>query len=234
MTTIAPTERTRLRRAHERGSHDSQDIHAILDASIVAHVGHVIDGSPVVIPTLHWREGDRVYWHGSAASRMLRAVEEAPVCLTVTQIDGLVLARSAFHHSVNYRSAMLFGIARKVTDPASKEAHLRTMIEGLFPGRWDALRPINGQELKATTVMWMPIDEASAKVRSGAPKDDEEDYALPIWAGVVPFATALQAPLDCPRQHAAAAPPTKALRALAGKLGFDAAALSGPSARAAS
>jgi len=195
----APSERARVRRLHERGHYDRATIDAILDAMPLCHVGIVAGGAPVVTPTLQWREGDHVYWHGSAASRMLRAAEGAEVCLTVSLLDGLVLARSAFHHSVNFRSVMLFGRAQKVADPADKAMRLRAFVEGLYPGRWETLRAITEQELKATTVLTMPIIEASAKVRTGAPIDDEEDYALPIWAGVVPVQLALLAPEPDPR-----------------------------------
>ena len=142
MTAKAPSERTRVRRLHERGRYDPATIHAILDAAPWCHVGYVIDGAPYVTPTLHWRDGDWVYWHGSAASQMLRKSEGEPVCLTVSLLDGYVLARSAFNHSVNYRSAMLFGPAVKVADPAAKDAQLRRFVEGLFPGRWKELRPM--------------------------------------------------------------------------------------------
>lgn len=182
-----PSDRTRVRRLPERGAYDRSTIDAILDAMPVAHVGYTIDGQPFVTPTLQWREGDHVYWHGSAASRMLGRVEGAAVCLTVTLIDGMVLARSAFHHSMNYRSVMLLGRAHAVTDPAEKEARLRTFVESQFPGRWDLLRPVTSQELKGTAVLGMPIDEASAKVRTGPPHDDEADESLDIWAGVLPI-----------------------------------------------
>lgn len=183
----APSERVRVKRVHERGHYDRETVAAILDAMPLAHVGYVFDGQPYVTPTLQWREGDRVYWHGSSASRMLEASEGADVCLTVTLFDGLVLARSAFHHSANYRAVMILGRAEKVSDPEKKERHLKTFVDGMMPGRWDMLRPMTRQEAKATTVLSMPIDEASAKIRTGMPKDDEEDYALPIWAGVLPL-----------------------------------------------
>lgn len=189
-----PSERTRVRRLHERGRYDAATVHATLDAAPWCHVGYVIDGAPFVTPTLHWRDGDWVYWHGSAASRMLRQAEGAPVCLTVSLLDGYVLARSAFNHSVNYRSAMLFGTAVKVDDCAEKEAQLRLFLEGLFPGRWDELRPMTEQELKATTVLKMRIDEASAKVRTGPPGDADE-AAVPVWAGVLPVETRFAAPI---------------------------------------
>ena len=155
----------------------------ILDAMPICSVGYVFNGQPYVTPTLQWREGEHMYWHGSSASRMLETVDEADVCVTVTLIDGFVMARSAFHHSANYRSVMALGRARKVTDRDEKEARLKVFVDGLFPGRWDILRPMNPQEFKATTVLSLPLSEASAKIRTGGPKDDEEDYALPIWAG---------------------------------------------------
>jgi len=188
-----PSPRTRARRVHERARYDRESLNAILDAGLICHVGYVFDGYPVVTPTIYWREGDAVFWHGSSASRMIRANTEAEVCLTVTHLDGLVLARSAFHHSANYRSAMLFGRARAVEDDAAKIRHLKGLVDSLYPGRWESLRPINAQELKATKVLWMPIDEASAKVRAGGPKDDAEDMADPVWAGVAPLPVGLGA-----------------------------------------
>jgi nitroimidazol reductase NimA-like FMN-containing flavoprotein (pyridoxamine 5'-phosphate oxidase superfamily) len=184
------TQRTRLRRRHQRGSYDLETLYAILDATPLCTVGYVIDGKPAVTPTLQWREGDTVYWHGSSASRALRAAEGTDVCLTVAQLDGWVLARSAFHHSANYRSAMLFGRATRVPDELKAEK-LRAFIEGLYPGRWAALRPVTPQELKATTLLGLPIREASAKVRAGGAVDDEEDYSWPVWAGVLPVTTVL-------------------------------------------
>ena len=185
MTDLEKTEHSRVKRLHERGAYDRATVYAILDATPLCHVAYVVDGQPIVTPTLQWREGDRIYWHGSSASRMLRRAEGQPVCLTVTHMDGLVLARSAFHHSANYRSVMLFGAPEKVTG-AEKEARLETFVEGLYPGRWQTLRPMTAQEDKATTVLTMPIAEGSAKVRAGPPVDDEDDYALPIWSGVIP------------------------------------------------
>ncbi|MCK6449391.1 MAG: pyridoxamine 5'-phosphate oxidase family protein [Alphaproteobacteria bacterium] len=202
-----PSERTRVKRLPERGCYDRAAIDAVLDAMPLAHVAYVLDGAPIVTPTLQWREGDHVYWHGSAASRMLEAAEDAPVCMAVTLMDGLVLARSAFHHSVNYRSVMLMGRAAKVADPAEKELRLRNFVDGLFAGRWDMLRPANRQELKATTVLTMPITEASAKLRAGPPKDDDEDYALPIWAGVLPIRLTVGQPIDDPRNKPGLKPP---------------------------
>lgn len=196
-----PTAFTRVKRLPERGRYDRDTLDAILDAGFVCHVGHVIDGQPVVTPTAYWREGDHLYFHGSAASRMLRSLGQDGVrcCVTVTHTDGLVLARSAFHHSMNYRSAMIFGTARPVTDDGAKRAALRAFVERLMPGRWDTLRPMTDQEVKATTVLRIGLDEASAKVRTGPPKDDEEDYALPIWAGVLPLATVAGEPVPDPR-----------------------------------
>ncbi|QAX28274.1 pyridoxamine 5'-phosphate oxidase family protein [Leisingera sp. NJS204] len=196
--TALKSERSRLRRAHERGVYDREAVYQVLDAMPLGHIGYQINGSTSVLPTLQWREGDHVYWHGSAASRAIRAMEGAEVCLTVTCMDGYVLARSAFHHSVNFRSAMLFGVAEKVTDEDAKAASLKTMVDHIFPGRREALRPMTSQELKATALLRMPIEEGAAKVRSGPPKDDEEDYALPIWAGVVPMALELKPPQPDP------------------------------------
>ena len=171
-----------------RGSHDRQIVDAILDAAFVAHVGFVVDGQPFVIPTLFGRAGDKLYLHGSAASRMLRTLEAGVhVCLTVTLVDGLVLARSAFHHSMNYRSVVIFGTARKIDDPEQKNEALRVISEHLIAGRWEQVRPPSSQELKATAVLEVMIEEASAKTRTGGPVDDEEDYALPVWAGVLPL-----------------------------------------------
>lgn len=203
----APSERVRVKRAHERGKYDAQSIHAILDATPLAHVGYTIGEQPFVTPTLQWREGDRVYWHGSSASRALKSSEAAEVCLTVTLMDGFVMARSAFHHSVNYRSVMVLGTAEKITDPDEKELRLKHFVDGLFPGRWDMLRPVTGTEIKATTVLSMPIDEASAKIRTGPPIDDEEDYALSIWSGIIPIKSQLLAPEPDPRNLAGLTPP---------------------------
>ena len=187
MSDYTQTERTRVRRAHERGTHDRDTIHAILDAGFLCHVGFQQDGQTFVIPTLYWREGERVMVHGSSASRMLRALEAgADACLTVTHLDGLVLARSAFHHSANFRSVVLLGRATPVTERDEKTQVLKNFVDGLYPGRWDALRPMNEQEFKATSVVAFDLNEVSAKVRSGGPIDDDEDYALPIWAGVIP------------------------------------------------
>lgn len=192
----APRARTRLRRAHELGRYDRASIDAILDAMPLCHVGYVLDGAPVVTPTLQWREGDRVFWHGSSASRFLARAAGAQVCLTVSIFDGMVLARSAFNHSVNYRSVMLFGTATVIEDPTVKAQHLETFLEATFPGRWRELRPMSQQELKATAVLSMPIVEASAKVSAGMPSDEAGDYHWPVWAGVVPVTLVTGAPQD--------------------------------------
>lgn len=207
MSQKAPSVRTRIKRGHNRAHYDAETVHAILDATPVCNVGYVVDGTPYVTPTCHWREGNRVYWHGSSASRMLKQSEGREVCLTVFILDGMVMARSGFHHSVNYRSVAILGKPKKVMEPAQKEAHLKTFIDGLFPGRWDMLRKLNSQELKATTVLSMPIDEASAKVRPGMPIDDDEDYDLPIWAGVIPVRTEILPFEADPRNHADASVP---------------------------
>ncbi len=184
------TARNRVRREHQRGRYDRKTVHAILDAAPMCHVAYVIGGAPYATPTLQWREGERVYWHGSAASRFLREVDGRPVCLTCSLMDGYVLARSAFNHSVNYRSAMVFGTARLVTDDAEKTAALQRFTEGLFPGRWAQLRPMTSQELKATSVLWMEVEEASAKIRA-APPGDPDEADVPVWAGVLPVRTTL-------------------------------------------
>jgi uncharacterized protein len=207
-TEFPVTARSKLRRLPKRGSAERAQIYAILDAHFLCHIAYVIDGQPFVTPTGYWRHGDRIFWHGSAASRMLRAqAAEIPVCLTVTHIDGLVLARSAFHHSVNYRSVMAFGRAARVEDPAEKRAALEAYVERLYPGRNKELRPMQARELKATTLLAMAIEEASAKIRSGPPIDDEPDYALPVWAGVLPVREIMGAPIADPRLAANAAWP---------------------------
>ncbi len=199
MTELPPTDRTRLRRLHARGRFDRETIDAVLDAQPLCHIAHMRDGAPALLPTLQWREGDRVYWHGSAASRALRAQIGAEVCLAVTLLDGLVLARSGFHHSANYRSVTIFGRAEAVEDPRRKVRHLEAFFERLLPGRWESLRPISERELKATAILSLPIREASAKIRRGPPVDDEADYALPIWAGVLPIRLVVDPPVPDPR-----------------------------------
>jgi nitroimidazol reductase NimA-like FMN-containing flavoprotein (pyridoxamine 5'-phosphate oxidase superfamily) len=188
MPTTAPSPRVRVRRVPKRGFYDRAQIDAILDEALISHVGFVHEGRPAVIPTLHARVGDEVLLHGSAASRMLRALGQGvDVCLTATLIDGLVLARSAFHHSMNYRSVVLYGTARPVTGDERLEQALEAFTEKLVPGRWADVRWPTQQELKGTAVLALPIAEGSAKVRTGPPIDDDEDYALDVWAGVVPL-----------------------------------------------
>jgi uncharacterized protein len=193
------SERNRVKRLPARASHERATVHAILDAALVCHLGFVSEGQPgqpFVIPTLHARVGDEVLVHGSSRSRTLEALAGGiDVCLTVTLIDGLVLARSAFHHSVNYRSVTAFGRARLLTDDDEKTAALRAFTERLYPGRWDEVRPPSPAELKATHVLSLPLDEAVAKVRTGGPIDDPEDMTLPVWAGVVPLAVTGGAPI---------------------------------------
>jgi len=194
---ITPTPRTKIKRAPIRAEYGLDTIHAILDAGLLCHVGYVIDGQPFVTPTCYWREGNRVYWHGSAASRMIRAQEKGiPVCFTVSHLDGLVLARSGFHHSVNYRSVMLLGEAQAIDDDDEMMRALEVFMERLTPGRWAELRPANKQEVKGTTALWMEIDEVSAKVRADGAIDDEEDYDWDVWAGVVPITTTIGEPED--------------------------------------
>ncbi len=193
--TPPPTDRMKVRRLPERGRYDRETIDAILDSALIGHVGYVIDGQPFVTPTLVWRDGDRIYWHGSSASRMLRATKDgAPVCVTVTLVDALVLARSGFDHSIDYRSVMVIGRARAIEDAEEQLAALRAFTERLYPGRWDDLRPVTRQELKATTVLWTELTEASAKLRTDGPHDEPGDETWPAWAGLIPVETRLGTP----------------------------------------
>ena len=194
------TPRTRLNRVPRRGVYDRAVVDAILDEGFVCHVGFAVDGLPYVIPTGYARAGRQLYVHGATASRMVRSLAEGlDVCVTVTLVDGFVLARSAFHHSLNYRSVVVFGRAREVTDPEEKLEALRAFTNALVPGRWNEVRTPNDQELKATTVLALPITEASAKVRQGPPLDDEDDLSLAVWAGVVPLSLAVGEPIpDAP------------------------------------
>jgi len=193
---FTPTERTRVVREPHRGAYDRETIHEILDEGFVCHVGFETDGQPFVIPTLYARVGDAIYFHGSAASRMLRgAAAGVPVCITVTLIDGLVLARSVFNHSMNYRSVVALGKATLVDGSAEKLEALHAFTEKILPGRWEDARQPNEKELKATSILKLPLTEISAKVRSGPVLDDEEDYALPVWAGIVPLHLQSEAPI---------------------------------------
>ena len=192
---MAARPRTKVTRMPSRASYERATLEAILDEAIVSHVGSVAPaGHPVVIPTLHARDGDHLYIHGSSASPTLRRAREAEICLTATLIDGLVLARSAVHHSVNYRSVVVFGRPEPVESADEKATALRAFTEKLIPGRWDDVRPPTAQELKATGVLRLPLDEASAKVREGGPMDDEEDYELPVWAGTIDLSLAAGEP----------------------------------------
>ncbi|MBR0555508.1 pyridoxamine 5'-phosphate oxidase family protein [Ciceribacter sp. L1K23] len=197
--TFPVTPRSRVKRLHERGSYDRAAIYPILDAALLCHVAYVIDGQPYCTPTIHWRDGDRLYWHGSSASRMLRHLKTGtPVCLTVSHLDGLVLARSGFHHSANYRSAMCFGTARILDDPEEKANALKAVVERFYPGRAAEMRADQPQEVKATMVIGMEIEEATAKIRTGQVGDDEADFALPVWAGIIPVSTVLGSPETSP------------------------------------
>ncbi len=185
-----PSAFTRVKRLGKRGAYDRGTLYAILDAATHCHVAHVIDGRPVALPTLHWRHDDRVYWHGNAAGRMLgENARASEVCLTATIIDGFVLARSGFNHSVNYRSAMCFGRPEEVADPDAKSQALRHFLEHWLPGRWATLRPATRKELAATRVFSIALEEASAKIREGGPHDPDEDVDWPTWAGVIPLQT---------------------------------------------
>jgi uncharacterized protein len=186
--TLSTTRRTTLHRLRERGRTERADLDAVLDAGLICHLGVTIDGAPVVLPTGYGRIGDTLYLHGSSANRSLLEAAGEQVCVTVTLLDGLVCARAVFHHSMNYRSAVIFGEARLVTEPEEKLAALRAVTDHLVPGRWEHAREPNRKELAATAVLALPLDEASVKVRTGAPKDDEEDYDSDIWAGVLPAA----------------------------------------------
>jgi uncharacterized protein len=194
--TFSPTERTRVVREPHRGSFDRETIYKILDEGFVCHVGFTMDGQPYVIPTMFARVGDAIYFHGSAASRMLRGLSGGlTVCVTVTLIDGLVLARSVFNHSMNYRSVVALGTATLVSEAEEKIAALRAFTEKILPGRWDDARQPNEKELKATSILRLALSEVSAKIRIGDVQDDEEDYALPVWAGVLPIRLAASEPI---------------------------------------
>lgn len=194
--TAAPAPRARVRRQPRRASYEREVVHAIVDEALICHVGFAHAGQPVVIPTIHWRDGDDLLVHGAPASRLLRQLSTGiPVCVTVTLVDGLVLARSAFHHSMNYRSAVLFGTAREVTEPGEKRAALDAFVARISPERAAEVRPPSEKELRSTSVLRVAVEDASAKARSGPPVDDDDDLALPVWAGVVPLALTRGAPL---------------------------------------
>ena len=213
MSQFKPTERTQVKRIAKRGVYDREEVFRILDEGLICHVGFAVDGQPYVIPTGYGREGETLYIHGSAASRMLRHLSEGvQACVTVTLLDGLVLARSAFHHSMNYRSVVILGRAKLVENPEEKLRAMRVLAEHLVPGRWADVRAPNEQELKATSVLAMALAEVSAKVRTGPPLDEEEDYRLPIWAGVVPLKLTPSAPIADPRGDSQLKPPKYATR----------------------
>lgn len=200
MTELRRTQRTTLKRLPQRGSFERQQINEILDEGFVCHVGFVVNGEPVVIPTGYARAGDALIIHGSQASRMLRQLGQGiDVCVTVTLIDGLVLARSAFHHSMNYRSVVVFGRARVIDQREEKMSALTALSEHMIPGRWDEVREPNDREFQLTTVLSIPLTEASAKVRTGPPLDNEEDYELSVWAGVIPLEMMANDPVPDPR-----------------------------------
>ena len=200
MSEFKRTERTQVKRLRDRGAYDSEIVFSILDEGLICHVGFLVDGQPFVIPTGYTRVGETLYIHGSAASRMLRTLAEGvQVCVTVTLLDGLVLARAAFHHSMNYRSVVILGRATLVEDRTEKIRALHAFTEHIIRGRWNDVRLPTELELKATTVLALPLVEVSAKIRSGPPKDDEEDYQLPIWAGVVPLPIVPGTPITDPR-----------------------------------
>lgn len=200
---LTPTARTQVRRLADRGRFDRATINEILDEAYLAHVGFVVDGQPRVLPMTYGRDGETLYLHGAVGNAMLRASTDAEVCVTVTLLDGLVLARSAFHHSMNYRSVVLLGVATKVESDADKRHAFDTIVEHVLPGRSAVARPTNDAELRATLVLRLPIDEASAKARAGGPVDDADDMELPVWAGVVPLRLVADAPAQDPAQASA-------------------------------
>lgn len=197
MDNYTPTSRTKVRRLPKRASYDKLAVHAILDEGFICHVGFAVEAQPYVIPTIYARADDTIYVHGSAVSRMLRTLtQQVPVCITVTLLDALVLARSAFHHSLNYRSVVMLGNARLVDGGEEKMRALHLITNHVAPRRWEEVRSPNALELKQSSVLALALDEVSAKIRSGPPVDDDEDYALPVWAGLVPVQTRLSAPVD--------------------------------------
>ncbi len=208
MESFAPTERTTLKRLPDRGSYDRDLVNRILDEGFVCHVGFAVDGQPIVIPTAYGRVGDKLYIHGSAASRTVRGLGGGiPICVTVTLVDGLVLARSAFHHSINYRSVVILGTATMVEVAEEKMIALRAFTEHVIPGRWDDVREPDEQELKATSVLALPLVEVSAKVRTGPPKDDEGDMTIPVWAGELPLRITADPPVADPQLTSGIEPP---------------------------
>jgi nitroimidazol reductase NimA-like FMN-containing flavoprotein (pyridoxamine 5'-phosphate oxidase superfamily) len=203
MNTYAPTSRTKVRRLAKRSTYDKAVVHSILDEALLCHVGFAVEGQPYVIPTLYARDGERLYLHGSAVSRMLNTLAEGvDVCVTVTLVDAYVLARSAFHHSMNYRSVVVLGRAQLVTDDAERMRALHVLTNHIVPNRWEEVREPNELEMRQTAVLTLPLEEVSAKIRVGEPKDDEEDYALPVWGGIVPISTQVGQPVGDGRVRA--------------------------------
>ena len=194
----APSERTRVRRLPARAHYDSETINGIVDAATVCSVAFQWEGSVHALPTIHWREGEHLYIHGAKGSRMLKALTTGQACVTIALADGLVMARSAMHHSMNYRAVVVYGCFEQLDEPDAKLNSLRALIEGIAPGRWEQLRPITGKELNATTVLRIPLTEASAKIRAGGVKDDEEDLGWPVWSGVIPLQTVRGTPVTEP------------------------------------
>lgn len=191
---IRKTQKTRVIRNPSRGIYDRETAYEIIDSTPMCHIAYTIDSEPYITPTFQWREGDWIYWHGSSASRFLRAAKSTQVAINIFQFDGIVLARSGLHHSANYRSVTLFGTAELIPENEKDQA-LKNFVDNLIPGRWETLRPMNSQEVKATMILRMPIDEGSVKIREGGPIDDDDDYGLPIWAGVIPIETVLREPI---------------------------------------
>lgn len=196
---IAVTQRTQVKRGPKRAVYDRDTLYAIIDEALMCHVAQLMGEQPFVTPTCHWRDGDYFYWHGHAAARNIQGALKTQVCINISLLDGLVLARSAFHHSVNYRSVTLFGVPELVEDEAEKMRHLEIFMEKVAPGRWPLLRPVLDKELKATGILRIPLNEASAKVRAAPPVDDEEDYNWPVWAGVLPITRQMGEPEPDPR-----------------------------------
>ncbi|GAA0362431.1 pyridoxamine 5'-phosphate oxidase family protein [Bowmanella denitrificans] len=183
----APSRRTQVKRGRKRASYDPLLVKRIIDENLLCHIAQVVEGQPLVTPTCHWRDGDKLYWHGHVKARNVFANAGHQVCINICQLNGLVLARSAFHHSVNYQSVTLFGEAQLLTDENERLYQLQRFVERISPGRWQQLRPINQQELMLTAIAWLPINEASVKLRDAPPVDDEEDYDWPVWSGVMPI-----------------------------------------------
>ncbi|MDF2176739.1 pyridoxamine 5'-phosphate oxidase family protein [Aliiglaciecola sp. CAU 1673] len=194
-----PSPLTQVKRGRKRACYDLALANDIIDNTLLCHVAQNVDGQPVVTPTCHWRDGDRLYWHGHARARNVYGVDQQDVCINICQLDALVLARSAFHHSVNYRSVTVFGKAQLVSEESEKRLQLRRFVERVSPGRWPTLRPMTDNELMITAMAWIPIKEVSVKVRSAPPVDEEQDYEWPVWAGVLPLQRQWAAPLPDPR-----------------------------------